>query len=69
MEVMGRMKGRTAGASGVHSVVHLEEQKCRKIEGKCKEARRIVTKANALVEEFREQFGALKQPAPPRTER
>ena len=53
----------------MHSVVHLEEQKCRKIEGKCKEARRIVTEANALVEEFREQFGALKQPAPPRTER
>ena len=40
-----------------------------KFEGKCKEARRIVTEANALVEEFREQFGALKQPAPPKTER
>ena len=28
-----------------------------------------MTKANALVEEFREHFGALKQLAPPRIER
>ena len=37
-----------------------------KFEGKCKEARRIVTKANASVEEFSGQLGAPKQPAPPR---
>ena len=40
-----------------------------KFEGKCKEARRIVTKANALVKEFNEQLGAPKQPAPLRTGR
>lgn len=40
-----------------------------KFEGKCKEARRIEAEANALVEEFSEQMGALKQPAPPRIER
>ena len=40
-----------------------------KFEGKCKQARRIVTEANASVEEFSEYFGALRQPAPPRTGR
>ena len=38
-----------------------------KFEGKCKDARRIMTEATALVEEFCEQVGAPKQPAPPRT--
>ena len=49
MEVMGRMKGRRVRASGVHSVVHLEEQKCRKIEGKCKEARRYKVNVDGVV--------------------
>ena len=35
-----------------------------KFEGRCKEARRIVTEANALVEEFSEHLDAPKQPAP-----
>ena len=34
-----------------------------KFEGKCKEVTRIVTEANASVEEFSEQLGAQKQPA------
>ena len=38
-----------------------------KFEGKCKDARRIMTEATALVEKFCEQVGAPKQPAPPRT--
>ena len=37
-----------------------------KFEGKCKEVTRIVTEANASVEEFSEQLGAQKQPAPSR---
>ena len=40
-----------------------------KFEGRCKEARRIVTEANALVEEFSEHLDAPKQPTPPRTGR
>nr|XP_023887308.1 uncharacterized protein LOC111999419 [Quercus suber] len=38
-------------------------------EGKCKDARRIVSEATALVEEFSVLVGAPKQPAPPRTDR
>ena len=38
-----------------------------KFEGKCKEARKIVFEASALVEEFSEQVGVPKPPSPPRT--
>ena len=40
-----------------------------KFEGKCKNARRIVTEATTLVEEFSEKDGAPKQSTPQRTER
>ena len=40
-----------------------------KFERRCKEARRIVSEANALVEEFCQHAEVPKQPAPPRTGR
>ena len=40
-----------------------------KFEGRCKEARRIVMEANALVEEFCHHVEVPKQPAPSRTGR
>ena len=40
-----------------------------KFEERCREARRIVTEANALMEEFCQHFDVPKQPAPPRTGR
>ena len=40
-----------------------------KFEGRCKEVRRIVTEANALVEEFCHHVEVPKQPAPSRTGR
>ena len=38
-----------------------------KFEGKCKDARKIMTEATALVKEFSEQVGAPKLPSPSRT--
>ena len=46
-----------------------KNQNAVKYEGRCKEVRRIVTEANALVEEFCQHFEVPKQPAPLRTGR